>query len=147
MAKSRSKPQTAVEFEPPTPEEIETLVGFLQRLRDPAFSETERQPEGTGDVFGIGILTYSVDAHRLLEFLSGSRFFQPFDWPAWQENAQRFVLEPERIRSASMADLQRLFTTHIRKERFCAGHFAAMLESGHIAAIVERVAELAKSSD
>ena len=148
MAANSSKQSRRAEaFEPPTQVEIETLVGFLPHLNDPECAQTERQTESGGDVFSLGILTYSEDAYRLLEFLSGSRFVQrQFAWPDWQEKAERYVVEPERLRTASMDDLQRLLTTHVRKERFCEGHFAAMLECGHIAAIVERVAELMKTS-
>jgi hypothetical protein len=35
--------------------------------------------------------------------------------------------------------LCRLYTLHVRKDRFCEGHFAAMLANGHIAALTRRL--------
>jgi len=139
----RPESQEREDFEPPTAEEIETLVGFFPLLNDPTFAEVKWHCDQSDGVVHLPWIEYGPEAGRLMAFLASSRFVQPFDWPAWQDQAERYVEEPQRLRSASMADIQRLLTTHLRKERFCEGHFAAMLSRGHIAAIVARVAELA----
>jgi hypothetical protein len=35
-----------------------------------------------------------------------------------------------------------LLTLHVRKERFCEGHIAAMVEAGYIQGILERLKEM-----
>ncbi len=62
-----------------------------------------------------------------------------FKWPDWQESAQEFVASPAKIESADTRTIQKLLTTHVRKERFCEGHFAAMFENGHIVALLKRL--------
>lgn len=65
-----------------------------------------------------------------------------FDWPAWQETAERYVAEPERIDAADLRTIQQLFTTHVRQDRFCEGHLAAMIECSHIMRLLTRLREL-----
>lgn len=38
--------------------------------------------------------------------------------------------------------MQKLLTTHVRKERFCSGHLAGMIENGHILALLKRLAAI-----
>jgi len=65
-----------------------------------------------------------------------------FDWPKWQNKAKKYVNSPARIESAKVEAIQKLFTTHVRKERFCEGHLAAMLENGHIVPLLRRLQKL-----
>jgi hypothetical protein len=68
-----------------------------------------------------------------------------FHWTEWQETAREYVASPERIESADAETIQRLFTTHIRKERFCEGHLAAMFENGHILAMLRRLRDIRRT--
>lgn len=61
-----------------------------------------------------------------------------FDWGEWQDAAREYVERPEKIGSADAAVVQNLLTTHVRKERFCEGHLAAMFENGHVVALLRR---------
>ena len=65
-----------------------------------------------------------------------------FDWTEWQETAKEYVDSPGRLESADAETIQRLFTTHVRKERFCEGHLAAMFENGHVVALLRRLREI-----
>lgn len=64
-----------------------------------------------------------------------------FDWPAWQDEAQRF-LDPEVVMTASLDEVRRLLTLHVRKERFCDGHLDGVIRSGHLTALLQRLAAL-----
>ena len=52
-------------------------------------------------------------------------------------------LDPEKVATASLEDVRRLLTLHMRKERFCEGHMAEMIRSGHIVALLRRLDSLA----
>ena len=54
------------------------------------------------------------------------------DWVQWQDVAVEYVDLQEKIDSADVVTLKKLFTTHVRKDRFCEGHLATMFENGHI---------------
>lgn len=79
------------------------------------------------------------EEETIVEALDSGGFIVPFDWPAWQEEGRRFVLEPALIETADLATLCHLYTLHVRKDRFCEGHFGAMLANGHIAALTWRL--------
>jgi hypothetical protein len=66
----------------------------------------------------------------------------PFDWPGWQEEVERLVESPEGVTDADAATIRRLLTLHVRKDRFCEGHLAEMLENGHILALLRRLREI-----
>lgn len=53
----------------------------------------------------------------------------------WQNEAQHFVQHPELLNNADISTLQKLLTTHVRKERFCSGNLAQMIDNGHLQAI------------
>ena len=61
---------------------------------------------------------------------------------AWQRVAERYMREPSILARARLPTLRKLLTLHARKDRFCEGHFAAVLESGHFLAILKRVETL-----
>lgn len=65
-----------------------------------------------------------------------------FDWTSWQEEARRYVSDPEALETADALTLRKLLTTHVRKDRFVEGHFVGMLECGHITAILRRLKEI-----
>ena len=65
-----------------------------------------------------------------------------FDWGEWQDEAAGYVSSPNKLASVDLETIQKLFTTHARKDRFCEGHWADMIECGHIQAILRRVAVL-----
>lgn len=71
----------------------------------------------------------------------------PFDCGARQEVAAQYVESPGRITFADAATLGMLLTTHVRQERFCDGHLAAMFENGHIVAILRRLKEIRDEMD
>lgn len=64
-----------------------------------------------------------------------------FDWTTWG-NASKFVEAPEHVTVADESTIRKLFTTHLRQERFCEGHLAAMFENGHMVALLQRLREL-----
>lgn len=123
----------------PTRKQIDALLPFLERF--------------TADGFSVG--TWHTNPGYLSSFEiseSVTEFQQSlyehgwiksnFDWPKWQETAQEYVQHPEKVLSADVVTIQRLFTTHVRKERFCEGHLAEMFENGHIVALLQRLSKI-----
>jgi len=76
-----------------------------------------------------------------MEELYGRHVMLVFDWPAWKSEAQRFR-DRNALETASLEDVRRLLTLHVRADRFNEGHFGEMIRSGHIAAVLGRLAKL-----
>ena len=68
------------------------------------------------------------------------------DWVEWQDVAEEYVDSPEKIKSADVVTVQKLFTTHVRKDRFCEGHLASMFENGHIVELLRRLKEILETT-
>tara|TARA_B100000949_G_scaffold115339_1_gene101918 strand:+ start:445 stop:720 length:276 start_codon:yes stop_codon:yes gene_type:complete len=68
------------------------------------------------------------------------------DWVQWQDVAVEYVDLQEKIDSADVLTLKKLFTTHVRKDRFCEGHLATMFENGHIVALLRRLKEIRETT-
>jgi hypothetical protein len=123
----------------PTTKQIDAVLPFLDRFTADGFSVgTWNSPPGQ--------IPYFDTSQSVTEFqhaLNENGWVTPsFDWPEWQKIAQEYVENPANVGSADAETIQKLFTTHVRKERFCEGHLAAMLENGHIVALLRRLSKI-----
>lgn len=82
---------------------------------------------------------YSEDFNDFISAIHYNNFMISFDWPSWQPVAETYCQDPSLLASADLVVLRKLLTTHIRKERFCAGHLAMLIESGHFKYIMNRL--------
>jgi hypothetical protein len=121
---------------PITAQQIDALLPFLDRFAAADFSAGSwNAPDGQLPWF-----SFSEVAADFQRALYDNGWVTPaFNWTAWQQSARRFVDSPRKIERADATTIQKLFTTHVRAERFCEGHLAAMFENGHIAALLRRL--------
>ena len=58
------------------------------------------------------------------------------------EEAGRMLEDPALVRRASLDQVRTMLTYCVRGERFCDGHWAAMIEGWHVRRLLERLAEI-----
>lgn len=105
---------------------------------------SSKLPDGTTSL-NLDPYNYSEDVSRFMDTFYSENFTLPdFDWGEWQEEAEKYFDNPELLKNADLTILRQLLVLHIRKDRFCSGHFAMMLEEGHILAILKRLSEIRK---
>jgi hypothetical protein len=116
----------------PSPAEIEELIAYLPILYRPGFVAVQAWKEN-------GLLPYPKYAPEVDEF------FRLASKDCWDDlsyepvAAGRMLDNVEEVRSASIAAIRTMLTYCVRGERFCDGHWGAMIESGKIRAILERL--------
>ena len=110
------------------------LLAFLPSFDRPGLRAGQWRGEGLAAFYA-----YHEEVNRFLETLYSARVVYEFDWPAWQRQARRYFRAPSTLQTARLTTLRRLLTLHARKDHFCEGHFAEVLESGHITASLTRV--------
>lgn len=122
----------------PRQNRVGAILAFLPVFDSPgfAFGETVAPP---------GQLPYArmapeVDA--FVQALYDNGWVEPFDWSEFQEEAIGFFENPSRLETVDLETIRKLLTLHVRKDRFCEGHILEMLETGHIQAILRRLAAL-----
>ncbi|MEI8196052.1 MAG: DUF6508 domain-containing protein [Phycisphaerae bacterium] len=127
----------------PTPKQIDAILKHLPVLQNPSLSvskwHTGKDKDGT---ISMPMEVHSPEVGSLVADLYKYEFVADFDWPSWQRSAEKYVEDSGRLQRATLGTLVKLLTTHVRKDRFCEGHFSEMVECGHIRAILERLAVL-----
>lgn len=125
----------------PTPEDIRAILGWEEVLRRPSIDLFEWEPSRTRDdgVMTMPYVVYAPDMLAFLRELSGHGFIVPFDWPAWAQEGIAIQQDPDRLREADLRTIVRLFTMHVRADRFNEGHLAEAIERGWLLALVERL--------
>lgn len=81
---------------------------------------------------------------RFIHALSEAGVLRDFDWPAWmREHGDRYS-RVEALGSADFETLARLLSALVRKDRFVEGQLADLIDSGWMAAALDRLAALAQ---
>jgi len=128
---------------------LRALAPFAAAIRDPAFDfgvwhDSERRPDG---VYSMPWFDFGPDALSLLRACAG--WITPgFDWPAWarSEEAQRLLRDPVAMAEATPEQLSKFLTVLVRSDRFVEGALAEAYDSGLLARLLDRVAQLAVES-
>ena len=123
-----------------TQKDIDAILPFLERFEAEGFTVGTWNSPPDDTPGQMPWLSFDEAVSQFQQALYDNDWIAPsFKWPDWQEAAQEFVASPAKIESADARTIQKLLTTHVRKERFCEGHFAAMFENGHIVALLKRL--------
>lgn len=85
---------------------------------------------------------YGSKVYQFLDTLQKHDFIIVFDHPSWQPEAFKYIENPKLLKSADILTLRKLLTLHTRKERFCSGHLASVIDTGHLVKIFKRLKEL-----
>lgn len=117
---------------------LDALLAFLPRFEQPGyvFGEWVRRPGQ------FPFYQPTSEVRQFLDALPASGLIIPYDWSAWRGTAQRYLEDPAALAGADLETLSRLLTLHVRQDRFVEGHLAAMLEAGHITALLRRLRHL-----
>jgi hypothetical protein len=83
-----------------------------------------------------GVIEFEQDVYESGAVLWG------FDWMPWDEEARQLIDRTGVLRSVDLLACRKLLTTHVRANRFSDGHLAEVIESGHVAAVLRRIAHL-----
>ena len=128
---------------PVTGKHIDAILPFLEQFEEAGFSVGTWHNEP-------GVMPWFNYDEAVMEFeqiLYANDWVTPeVDWVQWQDVAVEYVGLQEKIDSADVLTLKKLFTTHVRKDRFCEGHLATMFENGHIVALLRRLKEIRETT-
>jgi hypothetical protein len=116
----------------PDRDAIKAIVAWEPLLRRPPDELFRWEPSRTDEdgVMSLPYVEYSPAFLDFLRALSGHGFIVPFDWSAWADEGMAIQEDPSRIAVADLATVVRLFTMHVRADRFTEGHLAAVIERG-----------------
>lgn len=125
--------------------DLDVVLSFLPRFRDldpdqAAVRWPEIRVEGGQIVIDRGENHPIVS--EFIKTLYGCGFVRDYGWSAWQRQALRFYKHPDLLKTSRLKTCVKLLTLHARKEHFVDGHFASMVQAGHVTAILSRLGEI-----
>jgi len=128
--------------------DVDAIVAFLPRLQALDPNQAAHWPE----IRQIGEREFEIDRgedHPLvievIKAIYEHGLVRDFDWPKWQPEAVRLHDHPEALKRARMKTCVKLLTLHARKDHFVDRHFASMVQSGHVSAILSRMSEILRN--
>lgn len=133
--------------EPITRIRVDELLRFLPLLSTPS---KELEPKWQGlhsesDKDGSTPMPYPVYPPIVVEFfrLAAQPFWNDFEYVP--EVVNKMIRNDDVIASASLPQIKTMLTFCVRGERFCDGHWAALIREGRIEAILLRLDQLRES--
>jgi hypothetical protein len=124
-----------------TIKDIEKLTAFLPILYAEGFAPVKRwnDEEEKNGVFTLPYPSYD----KMVD-----EFFRQVSNPVWLADeynpaqASAMLKDDNLIRTASISQIKTMLTFCLRGERFCDGHWAAVITGGYIRKILERLNEI-----
>ena len=129
----------------PTTQEIDELIAFLPRLYRDGFAPVKQWRGGEREDGVISLPWPEYD-----EIVQS--FFHVASRPAWSDTAYRpeeagaMLADEAAVKTADLAQIRTMLTYCARGERFSDGHWAAMIEDGHIRRLLQRLEEIRSAS-
>ena len=128
-----------------TRSDIDELVAFLPKLLalDGKFIESW----GGGQKNSDGVLTMPWPNYAPVV----EEFFRTAGKKCWcdygyrPDEASQMLGDSERIENASLSEIKTMLTWCVRGERFCDGHWGAVLSDGKVFALLERLRRITES--
>ena len=126
----------------PTSQEIEELVSYLPRLYAEGFTPIKKWEGGTKDQDGILTMPWPEYNKVVKDFFRIASSECWIDHGYSPEEAVRMLANDNIIGTANIDQIKIMLTYCVRGERFCDGHWGAMIKSGRIRRLLQRLAEL-----
>jgi hypothetical protein len=130
----------------PAPERIDALTSFLPRLYAEGLSPIvswsggEKRSDGS---FTLGYPTYLPVVEEFYRRVSSDGWLDTGYRP---EQARRMLEDENFVTTAALDQVKTMLTFCVRGERFADGHWAQMIEKGHIRRLLERLRAIRSES-
>ena len=121
---------------------LDELISLIPELESYQGSFGEHDFRKEGNTLHMGPFNYSPLLDNIVHSIHEAGLQITFDWPSWQDEAERICNEPGELEKADLETIRKLLTLHLRKERFCEGHLAAVCECGLMLSTLRRLKTL-----
>jgi hypothetical protein len=133
------------EEEPARPDilsKMDELLRYLPQLSEPGRVFIVRWAGGETDAGGAMQFPYPIYADDVSEFfqVAGGHFWSDYGYDP--RTARAMLADDGLVARADLEQIKTMLTYCVRGERFCDGHWGALLESGRVQALLRRLAEL-----
>ncbi len=86
-----------------------------------------------------GAIEHHPDLHTSINTMSETGFIAPFDWSAEFSDRLDDLTDDDLIKNADLETLRKLFTAHVRLNRFRQGYLDEIIKQGKWALMLSRL--------
>lgn len=117
-------------------------MAFLPQLYADGLAPIKEWGGGTKDPDGAYVMPWPRYQEVVEEFfrVGSGECWTDYDYNPHE--AGRMLMDDEAVRTADLEQIRSMLTYCVRGERFCDGHWAAMINGGRVGLLLERLAEL-----
>ena len=126
----------------PTSKDIEELVAFLPLLYRPGFTPVKEWHGGDRDQDGVITMPWPGYDTIVTEFIKVAEREYWTDDDYLSASARQMLDDEDAVKTADLSQIKTMLTFCVRGERFCTGHWGAVIENGCVRRLLERLAEL-----
>lgn len=127
----------------PDKADMDKLLSFLPKLCRAGFEPVEEW-DMSGETLHFPYPRYHPDVTAFIN-LAGKPVWSDYDYIPMK--AYGMLSDPRLVANASLMQVKTMLTYIVRGERFADGHWAAMIEQGHLRRVLERLAKLSEIED
>jgi hypothetical protein len=117
-------------------------LDWLMQTEPPLYVWRGGEDQADGS-FQMPWVQYAPEVQALVRELYESGFIVDFDWPSEGLQLEQLHENQEAMNGASLEDVVKLLTLHVRADRFSEGHLADALDRGLITQLLRRLKEIA----
>ncbi len=128
----------------PSKENIKNLLKYLPIFNTPAYSAGERKIEEVDGTTTIWPYSYNETVENFMNSCYKEGFIYSYDWPGYSKKAAEIEKRKPPYEGASLFELCKILTGHIRNERFCEGHISCVVEDGSMSELLGRLEQIYK---
>ena len=126
----------------PTPQEIEELIAFLPRLYKPGFSPVKKWHGGDKGDDGVITMPWPDYDETVMEFIKVAEGDCWTDPEYLSASAGQMLDDKDAVKVADLDQIKAMLTFCVRGERFCTGHWNAVIENGNVRRLLHRLEEI-----
>jgi hypothetical protein len=126
----------------PSRNEIAELVAFLPRLYAEGIEPIKKWHFEKPGEENVTTLPWPEYDEVVDEFFRAASAEYWCDYDYQPEEADRMLEDYDFVKNATLSQIKTMITYCVRWERFCDGHWGAMIKGGHIRRLLERLAEI-----
>jgi uncharacterized protein DUF6508 len=116
-------------------------LDWLEEPEAPLYVWRIEEPAADGSI-QFPWVQYAPEVERLVGELYELGFVVPFDWSGEAPQLLPLNEDEERMNTASLEEVVKLLTLHVRADRFSEGHLADALDRGLITRLLRRLKEI-----
>lgn len=128
----------------PSLTEIDQLTAYLPILYADGYKPVKEWHRGVKNKDGVMQVPYPDYNEAVVQFFRLASQDCWLDYHYDPQVAGEVLRNEKAVASASLDEIKTLLTYCVRGERFCDGHWGAMIEDGYVRQILERMIELRK---